>query len=273
MRALKLLLSVALALGASGCLDERRYITPEGGGPWAFALDADTPPFFTSDDGDVFLVEQRVEIPFREPTDEERAALGDVGELQIPFPQLPYLRRGDFEIQLDYTISNLSPDQTVTVAVTINGFNEFHEYNPGFQIVENMIVADYSGWERTLRLEPGARQSGTVREEHFDEVAVDLATVVNGVPNANQIVHPQSHSAVDARSQLFIPEVIPALTGARVGMRVLTGPGASPPPLVMELAVRVRDVRRVLVQGEDEPWVAPTPVLFGPMDIAASMTP
>src|SRR5690606_15853089 len=169
MRALKLLLSVALTLNASSCLDERRYITPERGGPWAFALDADTPPFFTSDDGDVFLVEQRVEIPFREPTDEERAALGDVSELQIPFPQLPYLRRGDFEIQLDYTISNLSPNQTVTVAVTINGFNEFHEYNPGFQIVENMIVADYSGWERTLRLEPGARQSGTVREEHFDE--------------------------------------------------------------------------------------------------------
>ncbi len=269
MRGLGLLLTVGIALVATGCLDEHRYITPEAGGPWAFAIDMDTPPFFASEDGDVFLVEQRIEIPFREPTDEEQAELGVIGDMQIPYASLPWLRRGDFEIQIDYTISNLEAEETVDVAVTVNGWNEFHEYNPGFTIVENMVVADYSGWERTIRIGAGERRSGTIREEHLDEIAVDLATVVNGVPNANQIVHPQSHSAVDARSQLFIPDVIPALTGARIGMRVQTGAGAPPPQLVMELAVRVRDVRRVLVQGEDEPWVAPTPVLFGPMDIPA----
>lgn len=269
MRALRRsMLLVVGALGVSGCLVEQRYITPEAGGPWAFAVDMDTPPFFTSDDGDVFLVEQRVSIPFRQPTSEELAELGDIGDQQIPYPQLPWLQRGDIEIQVDYTISNLDTERTVDVAVTVNGFNEFHEYNPGFQIVEDRVVADYSGWERTLRLEPGERRSGTIREEELDEIAVDLATVVNGVPNANQIVHPDSHSAVDARSQLFVPDVVPALVGVRVGVRVETRSGGTPPLSMMELTLRVRDVRDVLVDGEDEPWVAPTPALFGPMDIA-----
>lgn len=269
----KTILIAAISLGAAGCLEEQRYITPEGGGPWAFAVDMDTPPFFTSDDGDAYLVEQRIEIPFRQPTEEEWAELGDIGDAQIPYARLPWLRRGDIELQIDYTVSNLEPESPVTVGVTVNGFNEFHEYNPGIQIVENRIAFDFAGWERTVQLGPGERVSGTIREEHLDEIAVDLATVVNGAPNANQIVHPQSHSAVDRRSQQFIPDVVPALTGVRAGLRVATGSGAPPPMLVMELTVRVRDVRGVLVRGDDEPWVPPTPALIGPADIAGAMTP
>lgn len=275
MRSVPTVLAISALLAAAGCHREQRYITPEGGGPWAFAITEATPPFFTSEEGDVFLVEQRIEIPFREPTDEELAVLGDIGDAQIPYAQLPWLRRGDIEIQIDYTLSNLSPDQTVDVGVTVNGFNEFHEYNPGIQVVDDELVIDFAGWERLVRVGPGERRSGTIREESLDEIAVDLATVVNGVPNANQIVHPQNVSAVDARSQLFIPDVIPALTGVRFGMRVQAEEGAAPPPLVMEIAVRVRDVRDVLAPAGVEPWVAPTPVLFGPADVAAMqmMTP
>jgi hypothetical protein len=262
-------LFVATSLVTTGCLVEQRYVTPEGGGPWAFAVDETTPPFFMSEDGNVYLVEQRVEIPFREPTDEELDALDELDDLQIPYATLPWLRRGDIEIQIDYTLSNLSLEDTVELTVTANGLNEFHEYNPGVRIVDDDLVVDFAGWERLIRLAPGERRSGTIREEHLDEIAVDLATVVNGVPNANQIVHPQNHSAVDARSQLFIPDVIPALTGVRVGMRVETDEGATAPPIVMELVVRVRDVRRVLSPRDVEPWVPPTPVLFGPADVEA----
>ena len=90
--------AVVLALGMTGCLDEQRYITPEVGGPWAYAIDMSTPPFFASEDGDVYLVEQIITIPFREPTDDELAALGDIGDQQIPYPQLPWLERGDVSL-------------------------------------------------------------------------------------------------------------------------------------------------------------------------------
>lgn len=269
-------LMVVAAL-ACGCVEQQRYVTPPSGGVWAFAIDQDTPPFFTSEEGDVFLVEQRIEIPFRQPTAEELSVLGDVGDAQIPYAMLPWLRRGDIEIQVDYTLSNLSADDTVDVAVTVNGFNEFHEYNPGIQVVDDELVVDFSQWERTIRLEPGARRSGTIRQEELDEAAVDLATVVNGVMNANQIVHPQNHSAVDPRSQMFIPDVIPGLTSVRMGLRVQTGAGGAPPLILIETTVRVFDFRGVLAQGDTNLatcrtagtcWSPPVPMLFGPMNIA-----
>jgi hypothetical protein len=67
---------------------------------------------------------------------------------------------------------------------------------------------------------------------------------------------------------MFIPDVIPALLGVRVGMRVAA---ETPPPLLMEVTLRVTDVRGVLVQGDAEPWMPPAPALFGPMDAAGMM--
>ncbi|MEQ8456283.1 MAG: hypothetical protein RLO52_35810 [Sandaracinaceae bacterium] len=255
-----------LALLLSGCLEEQRYITPEGGGIFAMAIDETTPPFFESEDGNLYLLEERVLIDLREPTAEELAALGDVGDMQIPYAQLPWLRRGDLEIQVDFTLSNLSPDSSVTAGVVLNGINEFHEYNPGVQVVDEELQIDFSQWERTYRLGPGERLSGTIREEEIDEIAVDLATVVNMAPNPNQIVYFDNQSANDRRSQMYIPDAIPALTGLRVGIR-----SESPVPVLLEYTLRVRDVRGVLVQGDAEPWMAPQPALFGPADAAAMM--
>ncbi len=271
-----LVISLAAALIAAGCVEEQHYVTPPGGGTWAFAITEDTPPFFTSEEGDVFLVEQRIDIPYRLPTADELAALSDIGDAQIPYAQLPWLRRGDIQIQIDWTVSNISTEDDADFGITINGYNEFHEYNPGIQVVDEDLVVDFSQWERTIHLEPGARISGTVRQEQMDEVAVDLATVVNGVANANQIVHPQNISAVDPRAQEFIPDVIPGLMGVRAGLRVQGEEGSAPPLLVIELTVRVFDIRGVLPDGDMDLttcrpagtcWTPPTPVLFGPADI------
>lgn len=256
----------ACAALLTGCLEEQRYVTPEEGGTWAIAIDEDTPAFFESEDGNVYLVEERIPIEFREPTDDDLALLEEqAAEVDpAPFGELPWLQRGDIEIQVDWTLSNLS-DEAVTTSLAINGFNQFHEYNPGIQVVDDELQIDFSQWERTYRLGPMERRSGTIREEELDEVAVDLATVINS-PNPNQIVYFENQSFNDRRSQMYMPDVIPAIVGLRVGLRSL-----SPAPVVLELTVRVRDVRGVLVQGEDEPWMAPQPALFGPADAAAAM--
>lgn len=269
MRSFALIIGLsACAALLSGCLVEQRYVTPDEGGPWSLAIEEDTPAYITSEDGNVYLVEQRIPIEFRRPTDEDRAALAtqamDVDP--APFPELPWLQRGDIEIQVDWTLSNLSED-TVTTSLIINGANQFHEYNPGIQVVDDELQIDYSQWERTYRLEPMERRSGTVREEELDEVAVDLATVINS-PNPNQIVYFENQSFNDRRSQMYMPDVIPALVGLRVGLR-----SQQAAPILLELTVRVRDVRGVLVQGEDEPWMAPQPALFGPANAVATPTP
>ena len=80
----------------------------------------------------------------------------------------------------------------------------------------------------------------------FDEAAVDLATVVNGAPNAQQIVYFENKSATDARSKPYIPSVIPGLMGFRIGLRAQGAANA-----VLDVSVRVRDVGDRLASGND----------------------
>jgi len=250
---------------ASGCLDETRYHGPgeSGEGVWAFAVDETTAPFLVVEDDAVYLVEERTTFEFREPTEDELLEMQELGDAQIPYATLPFLRRGDIEVQIDFTLSNLG-EETADAAFLVNGINEFHEYQPEARIVDDELVVDFAGYERLFRIGPGERVSGTVREEQMDEIAADLATVVNGAPNANQIVYFQNQSSIDRRSQMYLPDVVPALTGVRLGLR--TESNAS--PILAEVSIRVRDLRRVLVQGDDEPWALPAPQVVTPASLA-----
>lgn len=263
--------ALGLAAVLSGCIADQRFVTNElGEGPWLIPIDRDTPVFFESDDASLFLVEERVLFPFREPTDEETAEMGQVGDLQVPYASLPFVRRGDIEVQVDFTLSYLASEDAGPVAVTVrlNGINEFHEYDPQVAVVDDDLVVDFSQWERAYRLSPGERVSGTIRQQELDEVAVDLATVVNGAPNANQIVYFENQSAHDRRSQMYLPDLVPALTGVRIGVMSQGQDDEGALPLLLEATVRVTDRRKVLVQGSDDPWQAPAPALFSPADAA-----
>jgi len=222
-----------------------------------FAITEATAAFFEGEDESFFLVEQRVELTLEPPTDSEMNDLS--AEAPAPFPRMPWAEQGDYAIEIDWALVNLD-DQEHRVLIAFNGINEFHEYVPGIQEGEEEIVPDLSQWERTIELGPLERRSGTVREAELEEVAVDLATVVNGAPNANQIVHRDNHSASDARSQMYIPEVIPALVGVRASLGMS---GASAGNIVLELTVRVRDESDKIVAFEDS-WELPAPTPFMP---------
>lgn len=255
MRSVVALASLVLL---AGCRMDRRYVSPEGGTLWQLALTPDTPPFLES----LFIVERRVELPVRAPTPDQLAQLDDDPRGLGPYPRRPWVERGDYEIEIDFTLYNLDAERRL-VTLTINGFNEFHEYVPGARIEDNDLVIDFAGWERAYLLEPHGRLSGTIREEEMDEIAVDLATVVNGAPNSNQVVYFQNQSAHDARSQMFIPPIVPALTGFRLGLRVVGG--EMPPPIAVEWTVRVRDLRDRIVSEGEEPWDLPDPEPFAPV--------
>jgi len=249
-------LLVVLSVLACGCTDERRFIGD--GGFYQVALSESTPAAFTAEDAALFIIEERVELPIRVPTE---TALEDLRQAAanfegLPFARVPWVEREDLAIEVDFTLSNLD-DAERQVAVIINGFNEFHEYMPGVTVIDDEPEADFSQWERLYELDPEARVEGTVREEEFDEAAVDLATVVNGAPNSNAVVFFENKSSRDERNRAFIPAVIPGLAGFRIGLRA-TAPGR----IVLDATVRVRDAGDRLANPDDEPFaIAPAPFM------------
>jgi hypothetical protein len=240
-------LCCVLASVVLGCSDERTYIGDGGG--YHVEIMADAMPTFVGERGEtLFIVEQRIEVPVIAPTAAELSALERAAADYpgLPFPRAPWLERGELAIEVDFVLENLT-DSEQQIAVIANGFNEFHEYQPGVVVIDEEPTPDYAQWEWVYKLAPRQRVGRTIREDEFDEMAVDLATVVNGAPNSNQVVFFENNSSDDPRNQPFIPALIPGLCGFRLGMRTTSAAGAT-----LDASVRVRDTEGLLADSEDE---------------------
>jgi hypothetical protein len=255
---------LVLAAAVSGCHMEQRYLTPEGGTVFQLGMSPDTPPLVMTDEAALYSVEMDIPFPLLAPTEAEMSAL--VAAPVVPFPRAPWLRRGDYEVTVELTMTNLEAER-VTATATINGINEFNRYVPGFTIDDEEVIVDFSQWEHTWSLRAGERVSITVREEELDEAAVDLASVVFNADCsalANQIVYFQNQSASDPRSQLCMPAMIPALDGIVLGLRTETVVAGHPAGIAIDASVRLRDVRG-RVQGAGQPeWELPVATPFSP---------
>ena len=228
--------TATLALAA--CQVEPEYIGE--GKLYQVAITGDTAPALSVDDeAALFVVETRAELPVRAPTQSERSALA---RASAPFPRLPWVRRDDIAIQLDFTLTNLD-DAPHDIDVIVNGANEFHEYVPRVLVDEDQAIPLHAQWERRYDLRPLQRLAATVREEELDEMAVDLATVVNGAPNSDEIVYFENNSATDTRARPYIPKVIPGLIALRFGLRATETAN-----VLLEVSVRVRDEADKLAQ-------------------------
>jgi hypothetical protein len=243
--------SCCAVLLLAACHVEPEYIGD--GKLFQVALTADTAPALSIDDeAALFIVETRAELPVRAPTAAERASLA---RGSMPYPRLPWVRRDDIAIQVDFTLTNLD-DAPRNIDVIINGANEFHEYVPLVLMDEDQAIPLHAQWERRYDLQPLQRVAATVREEELDEMAVDLATVVNGAPNSDEVVYFENNSATDTRSRPYIPRVIPGLTALRLGLRANQAANA-----FLEVSVRVRDEADKLAD-DDEPLLEQMPELF-----------
>jgi hypothetical protein len=240
---------------ALACDDTRSYVGD--GKLYQVALTMMTAPAIQGKEGALYIVETHAELPILAPSSAELAALRDGAKQykMLPFPRLPWVERGDLELQVDFTLSNLD-DKPHDADVIINGANEFHEYVPGVSVNEDAILPLHSQWERGYTLAAKSRITGTVREEEFDEAAVDLATVVNGAPNSDEVVYFQNKSGSDPRSMMYIPPVIPGLTALRLGVRTTESMS-----VLLEATVRVRDVGGKLA-GPGDKQMKLMPMLF-----------
>lgn len=242
-------LLLALPLAASACVEEQRFVVENQ----AVALTADTAPaFVTDDDEEIFIVTRDFEFPIKPPSNKDLDKLTREAEgKDLPFPRMPWIERSDVELQLDYTLANQG-DSQVTASVILDGRNEFNLYTPGPE--------DFHQWERRFLLEPKARVHGTVTELEMDEIAIDLATVVNGAPNSNLVVHFQNQSGLDDRTAEYIPSVIPALVGLTAG--IMTNQAAN---VVLEISVRAQDHGDRVADRGKKAWELPEATPFVPV--------
>jgi hypothetical protein len=249
----------------AGCNLQQSYVEPNGQPVIQLAMPANTPPLATSRESVLYAVEENVYFPVRNPTMSERQALGAM-HAPPPFARMPWVQRYDYEIEISLVITNVDT-MTVTTTATINGINQFNWYLPGYSINDNAIVPDFSQWEHTWSLAPGQRQTVTVREEELDEVAADLASVVNtgvtfGMTTgmtpmpitcsdiANEIVYFANQSNIDPRSHMCVPSVVPGLVGIVLGLRAEGDPGSTAPAVAIEATIRLRDINNRLTFTE-----------------------
>lgn len=246
--ALWVVLTGSCAALAGGCVEEQRYAIENQ----SVALTENTAPaFVTDDDDEIFIVTRAFELPISPPKNSDMSKL--MRTQAEPFPRAPWVDHNDLELQLDYTLANQG-DTEVLAGIILNGQNEFNLYTPG--------PLDFNQWERSFALGPKERVHGTVTELEMDEIAVDLATVVNGAPNSNQVVQFQSQSGRDPRVREFIPKRVPGLVGITAG--IMTTAAAN---VVLEISVRVQDHGDRLAKRGQKAWMLPEPEPFVPVVI------
>lgn len=257
LRTAALLFCHGLSSLSAGCVEEQRYIVERE----RVVLPPSTAPaFFGENDTPIFVVSRRFSLPIRPPSELIERTLREAAVgLELPFPRLPWVEEKDLELQVEYVLENRS-NQAVSAMVFLDGINEFFAYTPGPE--------DFHQYERRFLVEAGARVSGRISELQMAEVAIDLATAVNGAPNTALVVHPASQSGRDPRVAAYIPEVIPGLTGFRIGVETEglgNGPEAPAPELVLRLSARAQDSGDKLTSRGETSWELPVPVAFVPV--------
>ena len=228
------------------------------------------------DDGMGNLVEARssLQIPVvTETVDdaEERAALQATLD---PAVEVPYVRLGDLEVSVEWTIRNLT-DMPGKAAIQLNGANQFFVYDPtliqlGEADNEEIIAPGLAG-DIPLEIPPSGEITGLFKEDDLREAAVDLDMITRGQVNpfrATLQVNKNVMSFYQVTPVMFdmdgmaLPQTPTGLTFPRAAFAQLLRVDLVFKPdrhMVLEYTVRVRDVRHDLIHelGVDALVAAP----------------
>lgn len=248
-------LAIGLALTAIGCGDSDETQTMN-----AVALGMTSDMAASYDDGELTMFEVKLPVQLRisRPTQEERQALHQ--DNVAPYGRSPWITTDDVEVQVSWTLTNLDPDAHA-VEILVDPWNEFGRYWPGLALVDadrEEFLPNLSGIDILMEL-PGtdsggeSRRRGTFTYQDMNELAIDLATVMNIIENgptadpanpeedpsvmyANHAFAVENRSFSDPLVQPYIPGVIAGLTGFDIGLRTY-----EPANLAIELVVEVLD--------------------------------
>ena len=254
----------ALALLSVGCGDQEKE---ESLPVLQVGMTKDVAPIY--DDGElvIYEVKKGIAFPIIAPNDAARQQLNQ--EHPEPYGRLPWVTIEDIGVQVSWTISNLDDEEHV-VELLVDPWNEFGRYYPGLQLTDaenEEFMPNFSGIDkRYIALGKGSgdesRVHGTYAFADLEEVAVDLATVMNIIADppmaenededprvtyANHAFHWQNRSYDDLLVSYWVPAVVAGLTGLDLGFRTY-----EPATIAIEVAVEVVDKTGKRIRPEDE---------------------
>ena len=271
-------LAAAATLGAlaAGCANDPVYV------PGTMMLEAGAPDA----DGMITTATAKHMLPIRlEKAKEATERELRTAELGV---DVPYVKVGDLEVSVEWTIHNLDPMNAGTALVQLNGANEVFAYDPTLIILgdpDEVPPAPGLAGDIPLHLEPGATMTGLFREDQLREASIDLDQITRA--NLNPFA---ATLQVHKNLELFQP-LSPLMPG--VEDYVQTPVGDPIPrdafrqiirvdlvfkpdrPMTLEYTIRVRDTRGIMHELLDAALTeAPDELtMFMPTDFEVAYTP
>ena len=207
--------------------------------------------------GEPFAV---IQLPFRAPRDDEQQALRE--ESATRKFTVPWLRTETVAVSLLYTVTNLG-DTPATARLQVDGASEFANYDT----IALRAAAEMANNEDeveilpllevvTPSIAPGSQFTSVLREDDFDEAALDLDALgrFGAAPAAVLVNNSQKNRA---GLEMMPPQhVRPALWQIRTA---LSGTGH----LRLDVVARVRDEADQLLKEGETPWI-PSPTSYTP---------
>ena len=203
-----------------------------------------------------------ISLPFRPPSEEELGRMQQESDRRMV--GVPWLRAEDVSLSLLFTITNLG-DRSGSARLEIDGASEFASYDTqALRAAAAMADPDEEQAEvlalirpKPILLEPGEVFSGTVREDDFDEAALDLDAIGRfGATPASVLVNRSEANPIGLE---MVPagHVRPAFFQVQVTFSASTH-------MRLEFLLRVRDDGQQLLRREGETF-EPNPPAYMPM--------
>jgi hypothetical protein len=172
-RFIRLICCGAALAAAPACTEDPQYVP----GPSSIEVGAEGTDVFT---GTVTIV-----LPFQLESMEDAAERADLAmSLGVAPELLSYVRVGDLDVSLEWTIKNLAGSEG-EARVIVNGGNQFWYYVP-----LNFVVDPEEDEEPPpllgdipLRVAESGTRSGVFREDQIREASVDLEQISRGMVN------------------------------------------------------------------------------------------
>jgi hypothetical protein len=241
-----LVAAAGLALGA--CADDPRYLDPMQN------LEVGADPTMMN-----MPAKGSLTLPIRLPNMQD---MNEAAALQAKYPNItiPYVRVGDIDVEVEWTVKNLSNMDAVAF-VEMNGANELFAYVPSAFIDPNAVEPPPPPPPLTggapVHVAANGTASGSFTEQQLKEASVDLDMITRGnvAPQHAMLENGDANLPEFQPTQLIDP-TMPDLGSMPVGDPIPAAAYAqlvridmvfiADQHMVMEYSVRVRDHRGLL---------------------------